>query len=619
MKKISREINIFIEERVNAIGTQLKHTEEEQSILLKSLTRVPNTTYLWVYLTLNLIESNMDIDKIGIVTATSDLPATVEEAYERILSRSKDSGKARKLLHIVLGATRPLTLQEMNLALTLNETHRSYSDLDLRSQDRFHEYIRDICGLFITVVEGKIYLLHQTAREFLILEDKSLIQEDTSNNIFYMLRHTARRILFGDTEKGSNDNIESLAWKHSVILQESHRIIAMICIQYLLLSDFRKAWPLATDIGELTDGYIFLDYSAKSWVTHILDSKTKTDNIETSLLTLCDLIGGHHPVWFQIYWTSIHTDLPTGFTSLMIASYFGLMPVLKYWIEMGKAEIDAQDHVYGRSALSWAAGNGHTAAVKLLIKGSLKRPWVKTAEIDTRDSYQRTPLSWAILNGHVDVVSQLLKAGADINLKDDIGGTPYGILNGILSPMRKGVSYDDGRLTINKTLLIEAAREGYEAIVRFVLEITPDMNQKSQMSRIPLNWAAGNGHGAIVKLLLENNPDMELKNGFGRSSLSSAAEQGYKEIVRLLLENKADIESKDNFGKTPLFLAAERGYKEIVILLLDNKADIESKDNLGKTPLSSAAEQGHKEVVRLLLENNADTESKDYCGRTPLF
>ena len=98
-----------------------------------------------VHLTLDLIESDIDIDKIGIVNVTSHLPKTVDEAYNRVPSKSRD---LEKLRDIVVVAARPLTLREMALALTIRENHRSYSDLDLKSQDWFYENIRDICGLF---------------------------------------------------------------------------------------------------------------------------------------------------------------------------------------------------------------------------------------------------------------------------------------------------------------------------------------------------------------------------------------------------------------------------------------------------------------------------------------
>jgi ankyrin repeat domain-containing protein 50 len=130
--------------------------------------RVPNRTYLWVYFTLNLIESDIDIDKTGIVKAIFHLPKSVDEAYERILSKSRNFEEAKRLLHIIVAAARPLTLKEIRLALAFRGNHQSYGDLDLKSEERFRENIRDLCGLFVTIINLRIYLLYQTAKEFLI-------------------------------------------------------------------------------------------------------------------------------------------------------------------------------------------------------------------------------------------------------------------------------------------------------------------------------------------------------------------------------------------------------------------------------------------------------------------
>jgi ankyrin repeat domain-containing protein 50 len=148
----------------------------------------------------------------------------------------------------------------MSLILGLKRDHQSYIDLYLGPEDRFRENIHSICGLFITIIDSKIYLLHQTAREFLI--------------------------------QGIGENIPSdvkrFKWRHSLRLQESHCILTMICIQYLLFTDFENAQLLAGGICGLTDSYAFLDYSARYWTTHLLESKLKTDEMLESLLMLYD-------------------------------------------------------------------------------------------------------------------------------------------------------------------------------------------------------------------------------------------------------------------------------------------------------------------------------------------
>jgi ankyrin repeat protein len=66
-------------------------------------------------------------------------------------------------------------------------------------------------------------------------------------------------------------------------------------------------------------------------------------------------------------------------------------------------EVNSKDR-YGRTPLSWAAGNGHEAVIRLL----LARADVEAdVEVDSKDRDGRTPLSRAAENGHEAVVRLL--------------------------------------------------------------------------------------------------------------------------------------------------------------------------------------------------------------------
>ncbi|KAN0075055.1 hypothetical protein V8E54_007666 [Elaphomyces granulatus] len=629
MGKISREIDVVINARVENIGTQLNLRNDEQELLLQELMRVPNRTYLWVYLTLDLIENDIDIDKTGIVKATSHLPKTVDEAYERILSRSHNFEEAKRLLHIVVAAERPLTLKEMSVALAIRENHRSYGDLDLRSEERFRENVRDLCGLFVTIIDLKIYLLHQTAKEF-------LVQNSLAN--------------------GPKSVQSDFKWKYSLRPQESHRILAKICIWHLLFGEF-ETHPLHvnTSISHYVDSHVLLDYSAKHWTVHFHKSHIKANAVIQSLLRICDASSNSCMTWFSIYWTNTHTDFPMNFTTLMIASYFGLRAVVAHLLALDGIDLNSKDSTYQRSALSWAAGNGFDVIVKLLISGTWVS-WVKLrkrAEVDSVDRYGRTALSYAVWKEHMATVKLLLRAGARVDSKDEIGGTPlsYAICNGSTAVvkllLKKGTQIDSPD-DIGKVLLLSAAEKGHEAVVKLLLEKGADLESKDRFDRTPLflaatqgheavvkllleeganfepkddlnytplSWAAENGHEVVVKLLLEKGADLEYKNRFDRTPLLRAAENGHEAVVKLLLEKGADL---NRFDRTPLLRAAENGHEAVVRLLLEKGADLEFKDSSDRTPLSSAATQGHEAVVRLLLEKGADLESKDDFGYTPL-
>lgn len=103
----------------------------------------------------------------GVESAVATLPKGVDEAYEKILSQSKNDPMVRKALSIILVAIRPLTLGELNIAVNLDDDSSSFTDLDLEDERSFEKRLRSCCRLFISVHHGKVYFLHQTAREFL--------------------------------------------------------------------------------------------------------------------------------------------------------------------------------------------------------------------------------------------------------------------------------------------------------------------------------------------------------------------------------------------------------------------------------------------------------------------
>jgi ankyrin repeat protein len=66
---------------------------------------------------------------------------------------------------------------------------------------------------------------------------------------------------------------------------------------------------------------------------------------------------------------------------------------------------ESKDEGFGRQTpLSWAAGNGHEAVVKLLLE--------QGAELESKDEDGQTPLWWAAAMGREAVVKLLLEKGA---------------------------------------------------------------------------------------------------------------------------------------------------------------------------------------------------------------
>ncbi|RYP12344.1 hypothetical protein DL765_007390 [Monosporascus sp. GIB2] len=478
--KISHEIDMVIRNRVMDISRTLELGLEEQSVLIEELTLGQSRTYLWVHLVFDEIQNGILLTPGKIRSEVRNLPRTVSEAYNRILSKSRDISLTRKLLHIVVAAARPLTLREMALALAIGPEHQSIGDIDLVPEERFRDDIRQLCGLFVVVVDSKVYLLHQTAREFLVSPPS------------------------WSSPLGSST---ALQWKFSLHPKESHHILAEICILRLSLLDFNLSGLRAcADQHQYFATRIFLRYAVQFWADHFREANwNEEDWAVERAISYCrpDMPTS---AWFEIYRGLATRNMPGNFTPLLVASYFGLSSIIERLPKKVLKDVDVKDSTYGRSSISWASGEGYGAVVQRLLRGgTVRRLLGAGARINSKDKFGRTPLHWASENGHDTVVKLLLESGADTNVEDDMGRTP----------------------------LHWASENGHDTVVKLLLESGADTNVKDKFDCTPLyptseyghdTVASENGHDTVVKLLLESGADMNVEDDDSWTSLDRASE-----------------------------------------------------------------------------------------------
>ncbi len=148
-EQVSREIDLVIGHKVEDLGSKMDLSESDKSSLRENLSRTPHRTYLWLYLTLDFIGKKLEFTKDEIAVIAKTIPQDVDDAYTEILNKSPDRKRARRLLHIVLAATRPLTLQEVNVAMVMEERYQFYEDLAVWRPDMSEDKIKNMCGLFL--------------------------------------------------------------------------------------------------------------------------------------------------------------------------------------------------------------------------------------------------------------------------------------------------------------------------------------------------------------------------------------------------------------------------------------------------------------------------------------
>ncbi|KAJ4379966.1 hypothetical protein N0V86_004272 [Didymella sp. IMI 355093] len=157
---ISQEVNLVIVHRVDRLAKEKQLSSESKKELAQRLMEVQYRTYLWVYLVFDFLQCRrLRNTKKGIASAMQVLPTNVNAAYEQILSKSKDDRMVRRALAIILAAWRPLTLAEMNVAMSLDSTAQRFDDLDLETEKDFLTSLRDCLSTtwLLSYFEGEEY------------------------------------------------------------------------------------------------------------------------------------------------------------------------------------------------------------------------------------------------------------------------------------------------------------------------------------------------------------------------------------------------------------------------------------------------------------------------------
>lgn len=677
---IHQELDSLISLQVDKLSDKKMLSGETKNSIKETLTSNENKTYLWVDLIFDYLAIE-DLDELSSSSHSSlaNLPKTVEELYEKVLHRSKESKIVQKALSIVLASDQLMSVPEMNVALNMGYEVKSICDLNLETEDEFKSNLLLLAGLFLSIRHNKVSFRHETAREFLVKDKESPLSAED----------------------------EPVQYR-SISLPHENEAMAEICVQYLNLLPFGEGADIPARLA-------LLDYSAKNWLKFFRRAKiTDGHPILPLAARLCDPSLELFPIWLKVSQERGILRTMTNATGLLVASHLGLAPVVKLFLDQPH-DIEERDKHYELTPLLWAASSDSHDTVKLLLekgadleaKNSSKETALalaarhgrtsiakllleKGACFDVKDERSMSPLLLAALNRHTEIARHLLDLGATFGDKDMqkslCRAAEFGTTSMVELLLERGGDIE----TKDKegcTLLILAAKNGHEDTVKCLVERSAKIEETDELGRTALSWAAEDGNLETVEYLLEKgaNPgstdlgggtallwaagkgrvdamkclfekspaviksaDHDGQNGFllaalagqvksmeyllsisddmlgsvdllGRNALLFAAIGGHVDAAQYLLE-QADtlVGSVDNSGRNALSWAAENGQKDLIQHLLEKDINVESADLAGRTALSWAAEAGQIDIVEYLLEKGAEAKSVDSSGRTAL-
>ncbi|KAI0598549.1 hypothetical protein F4775DRAFT_592269 [Biscogniauxia sp. FL1348] len=653
-----QDLRIFIQQRVEEIALKRKYPAEVKDFLLQALYSKADQTFLWIHMVLASVENSLLSSIKDFRDIMARIPPTLETTYLDFLSAIPPDHQetASRLLKLVLASSKSLNLDEINVAFTIDLSHQSVDDVDRDCQNAMAHTIQGILGPFARVLESKVSLVHQSAKDFLLRNDhihessailRTIHRESAALQmsiacVRYLLLNNFSRDLFG-MESSPVDSIFEPSALPPLDLNEAS---SEDNIDLNFDTFFREPSVHDAETSQsIAARYVFYSYASLHWAEHLaLCEASAPDWLRDAAKALLDVSIGHCRNWLQFYWSEVATSVeenPMNFDRLVLAAYFNLHETLKdllnykppqevkdqalFWasraghsrIVATLLEAGADPGIRGGSsmqyALTTAAENGHLACVVALLAD-------ERTDVNIQGRNGRTALSFACSNGLGDIAQVLLDhPGCDPNRPDNTGATPlfWAAGGGHMALITALAARPDVELNhrdnTGRTVVSWAAGDGTDEVLRHLLRPRSgfDADIRDNKGRSPLSWAAGNGHAAAAHVLLLHRRGADTidiaadRDRDGRNPVSWASGGGHLGVLRLLLPRGADDADAD--GWAPLAWAVHNDAPGVVeALAATGEVDLDRRDGAGRTALSWAVEYGHARVVRALLREGAD-------------
>lgn len=162
---ISAAVSAYIKHRVERLAQKKRYSEATRNIVQQHLSSNSNNTFLWVALVCQNLEK---MTLKNTIQQLNEFPPGLDSLYKRMtqqINNLEDASNVQfccRILATVLHVYRPITMAELGILIKCPDA------------ELIHKAI-GFCGSFLAVRDSQIYIIHQSAKDYLSGETASTL------------------------------------------------------------------------------------------------------------------------------------------------------------------------------------------------------------------------------------------------------------------------------------------------------------------------------------------------------------------------------------------------------------------------------------------------------------
>jgi hypothetical protein len=197
-EQVARVVDTYIDRSVCKLAKDNKYDEFDEALQGKvrdKLRQKANGTFLWVSLVSKSLE---EVEPCDVLVLIDEMPSELTVLYKRMLDQTQtlnrlDAERCRLLLSTVTTAKEPLRLEELGILSGLPKEVADKKDIIARMVNK--------CGSFLTIQHESVYIVHQSANDFLRKEGLTTIFPSGASDVHYRMFLASIRMLLNTLKR----------------------------------------------------------------------------------------------------------------------------------------------------------------------------------------------------------------------------------------------------------------------------------------------------------------------------------------------------------------------------------------------------------------------------------